>query len=404
MTYIQVDEVRIPNVTGSKLADARRVLTQQGFEVSTYADKHTNAPADTVTSQTPAAEATVRQGRGVALGISKEPLLVMPNLKGAAEADAKSTLSRLGIDLQALTYAHSALPAGQVLLQQPAKGTEGSTLKARLAVSLGPQSEVVSVPELKGMTPDKAKETLSALGFRRVELVPSKLGKPNVVLQDPKAGARIDVSAPVTVYYDVKNKQVIRIPDVKGLALQQAIGSLQASGLRVGEVTSKPFDASKPRGVLSYYPEGYTLWGADVELVTNGEPGRFTVGQPLLPGAPATAIPKPNVGVIIAGGVPEAPAQPTQPPVIGAAEQRTLNLPGGREVPIFYDPNNYAFLKDRPYQFKVEVTDTQGSRVALERNMPANQAVQDTIVIYGKTELRMFIDGQIVLVYNPTTQ
>lgn len=74
---------------------------------------------------------------------------------------------------------------------------------------------------------------------------------------------------------------------------------------------------------------------------------------------------------------------------------------GGRAIPIEYDPANYGFLRGRAYAFRVEITDEQGERVAIDRQMGPDEPVSDTVVVFGEAELRMYIDGQIILAYNP---
>ena len=79
----------------------------------------------------------------------------------------------------------------------------------------------------------------------------------------------------------------------------------------------------------------------------------------------------------------------------------TLPAAGGREVPITLDPANYAFLQGRTFELRIEVTDEQGTREVLRRVMASDEPVNTTVTVYGETELRMYLDDQIVLAYNP---
>ena len=398
--YAQVGEVSVPDIVGENVRDATLTLQNLGFEVSTYPDSTRQAPPESVTSQTPAAGASVRRGRGVALGVSTAGETSVPRLVGLGRSEAEAALGSAGLELSRLAFRNAPQLAGTVLAQQPVGGsTLQTTNKAvQLTLSLGPKAQRVSLPRVVGKRLDVAEKQLNKLGFRQVVTVPTRLGPPGVTAQTPKAGVKASVSAPVTLYYTVANRQVIPVPPVRGLNLERAAERLQAAGLRVGQVITDPFDPTKPRGVSTVLPKAYTLWGTAVELHTNGDAGSYEVQAPALPPDRTNTGPR-------AGQTGTGQARGNQ---AGTGQNRLSqnpvpNLPatGGRVIPIAYDPANYSFLQGRAYEFKVEVTDDEGTRVALERSVGPDEAVDDTVTVYGETELRMYIDGQIVLAYNP---
>ena len=395
--YAQVGVVRVPEVVGLSADDASQTLRAQGFEVSTYSDSAPGAPPESVTRQTPAAGASVRRGRGVALGVSTAGTSTVPRLIGLSQQGAEAVLTRAGLELVGLAYRNAPQLEGTVLAQRPAAGETASqtnTGTVQLTLSLGPRTRHVRLPSVVGKRLDVARQQLSKLGFRQVVSVPTRLGAPGVTAQTPRAGQRVSVSAPVTLYYAVANRQVVAVPAIRGLDLARAAERLQAAGLRVGLVTADPFDPAKPSGVNAAKPDAYTLWGTAVELHTNGNAGSYNVQAPAPPPLQPRAGPlQPN------GARVSRPGQDRTT----AARPNAAPLPatGGRVIQIDYDPANYSFLQGRAYEFKVEVTDDAGTRVALERAMQPDEVVQDSVTIYGETELRMYIDGQIVLAYNP---
>ncbi len=392
--YAQVGVVRVPDVVGLSANDASQTLRAQGFEVSTYPDSAPGTPPESVTRQTPAAGASVRRGRGVALGVSTAGTSTVPRLTGLSQSDAEAVLARAGLELVGLTYRNAPQPQGTVLVQRPAAGETVSTGTVQLSLSLGPQPRHVRLPRVVGKRLDVAQQQLSNLGFRQIVTVPVRLGPPGVTAQTPTAGQRVSVSAPVTLYYTVANRQVVPVPPLRGLALAQAAERLQAAGLRVGFVTTDPFDPAEPSGVSEVKPDAYTLWGTAVELHTNGDAGSYRVQTPALPPlrtrTEQAQRPGPNAAQLGNAGN-----------VASRTNATPLPATGGRVISIDYDPANYSFLQGRAYEFKVEVTDDEGTRVALERAMKPDEVVQDSVTVYGETELRMYIDGQIVLAYNP---
>ncbi len=195
---------------------------------------------------------------------------------------------------------------------------------------------------------------------------------------------------------------MVPVPAVVGLDVQRAAERLQDAGLRVGWVVPEAFDPTKPRGVLSVTPEDYTLWGTPVTLRTNGNAGTFRAREPALPQSPFTD--SPAIGPQTTGqpNTLEGPGSAVTPDGAGQTRAATrLPATGGREIPISIDPANYSFLQGRAYTLRVEVTDAEGDRVALSRTMGPDEAVTDMVVVYGEAELRMYIDDQIILAYNP---
>ena len=394
--YAQVGVVRVPEVVGLSAGDASQTLRAQGFEVSTYPDSAPGTPPESVTRQTPEAGASVRRGRGVALGVSTAGTSTVPRLTGLSQRDAEAVLARAGLKLVGLAYRNTPQPEGTVLTQRPAAGTASPTSAGavQLTLSLGPRTRHVRLPRVVGKRLDVAQRQLSNLGFRQVVAVPTRLGPPGVTVQTPKAGQRVSVSAPVTLYYTVANRQVVPVPPLRGLALAQAAERLQAAGLRVGFVTTDPFDPAQPSGVSEVEPDTYTLWGTAVELHTNGDAGSYRAQTPALPPLRTRTeqAQRPGPNAAQPGNAGNVASRPNAAP---------LPATGGRVISIDYDPANYSFLQGRAYEFKVEVTDDEGTRVALERAMQPDEVVQDSVTVYGETELRMYIDGQIVLAYNP---
>ncbi len=391
--YVEVGVVRVPDVTGQNAAEASRTLERLGFEVSTYPDVARTAGTvpDGVTDQTPDAGALVRQGRGVALAVDRSTGGTVPRLVSLSVSEAEAALENADLTVATLSYRNAPRPVGTVLGQRPQAGPSAAQ-SVELTVSLGPRTQRVALPRLVGQPLRAARQQLRALGFRRVEAVPVRLGAGGVTAQRPRAGTRVSVSAPVTLLYTVANAQVVPVPPVAGLDLPRAAERLRAAGLRVGQVVTDPYDPSRARGVSAVQPEGYTLWGTAVDLRTNGAAGTF------VPRAPALPTPQGEASGTRPLSGPQSPTVRLTP-----APELTPTLPetGGREVPITLDPANYAFLQGRTFELRIEVTDAQGTREVLRRVMASDEPVDTTVTVYGETELRMYLDNQIVLAYNP---
>ncbi len=384
--YVEVGEVQVPGVVGQEVGEAGRTLQSLGFEVSTYPDPA--AALNRVGTQTPAEGAVVRRGRGVVLSVGEGRGEALPTLTGMTQAQAAEALAAAKLS-PAVSYRHAPQPAGVVLAQRPGAGVVPDGASVALTVSLGPRPPRVALPQLVGARVDVAERRLSALGFRRVERVPTRVGTPGVNAQTPAAGVRAALGEPVTLFYTVGNRQVVPVPSVVGLDVEAAARRLQASGLRVGWISEDTFDPAQPRGVLEVTPPDYTLWGTPVTLRTNGNAGSYRALEPALPRA-ASGQGAPALSPAHQDSATPRPQTRTPSPLPG----------GGFEIPVFLDPAYYSFLQGRPYTYRVEVSDDRGDRVVLDRSAAADEVIDAAVTVYGAAEVRTYIDGDIISAYN----
>lgn len=387
--YLEVAEVRVPEVVGADFQAAQAALREAGLQVAPYTENVPEASIDSVTAQNPVAGTTVRQGRSVSVGVNAPPSDTrVPSLIGSAQNDIAAQLSDRGLQLGEVNYQYSNEPVGQIIGQSPQAGELlGAGSGVDITVSRGQEEREAALPNLVGLPLEEARRRLEGLGFRRIEEVPTRLGRAGVNAQNPRPGESAQVSAPVTLYYTFSGGQVVRVPNVRGLPLERAEQALRSAGLRVVWVSEDPYDPAKPPGVSEINPSNYTLRGTPVSLRVNGSAGDF---QPN-----ANRPNQPNQGAQGDGARGDANAQ-------GSNQGRNPQRSDGRTIPVNFDPAIYGtFLRGKPYEFRLDVTDDEGERTVISRSMPADEALNDSVEVYGEAELRMFIDGQIVLAFNP---
>src|SRR5690606_5871349 len=127
------------------------------------------------TSQSPAAGATVKQGRTVHLGVNTASAEArVPDMLGMREEDARARAQELNLPLGTVTYQFGPQHVGTVVDQTPPGGNRlVPPEKLPLIVSRGRDIATVTIPELVGTDVDVAVEQLAALGLTRVESVPA---------------------------------------------------------------------------------------------------------------------------------------------------------------------------------------------------------------------------------------
>lgn len=170
--------LKIPSITGKTMAQATKILNDQGFDIkiqdSVYID--TLAPL-LVTRQFPEADAVVKINRTVYLTVNRSvpPMISMPRLVGSFR-NAILILRQSGLKLGDTTYRldfakNSVLD--QLYNGQPVKpGTKipmGSTIS--LVLGSGISNITAPVPDLFGMTYSEAVSVLDSMHISHVPVL-----------------------------------------------------------------------------------------------------------------------------------------------------------------------------------------------------------------------------------------
>ena len=393
---LRVDDVRLPDVRGVPYADATERLRAVGLRVLTYPDVDAAAAPGTVVSQTPPSGSVVRGGRTVSLGVNAAAeARQVPTLVGLPERDALARAAGLAIGVERVVYVSVDRPVGLVVAQRPEAGTvlgQGEALT--IEVSRGVDGNPIDLPDVRGMTLDEARAALAEAGVRRVDAVAADLSfdRPNTVTdQRPMAGTEVMPSTPVTLVYALEGTRVVRVPQVEGQPLWQAQLAIRAAQLALGPVRLVD-DPTRPAGVLEVRPAGYTVVGSPVALVVNG-PVRDVVQPDLDRG-------QFGLDPFDPGDADVAPAEPDVP----APGTTTLQADGSRLIPFRFDPSQVgvAALTREPYRLTLVVSDAEGERTVLDRELAAGEGVVTSIRIEGDEPLlQTFINGAFFQAWRP---
>ncbi len=156
--------IRVPSVTGMKLADAEAALRQAGLTPGKVTEAtSTTIPSGVVISTNPVAGLAWPQTRPVA--IVQSAGIPLPNLVGQQQDAAQQLAQQDGFQLNPEQDMNSDQPAGTITRQSPMAGTpitpgEVVTIK----VSAGPQ--LVDIPNVDGTQEDHAIHVLTDAGFQ----------------------------------------------------------------------------------------------------------------------------------------------------------------------------------------------------------------------------------------------
>lgn len=158
--------VRVPDVAGSSLADARRSLKKVGLAPGMVTREFSEEVARGEVIRTDPRAGTDRNpDTAVALVVSKGSPVDVPDVTGLSVEDATAELAEEGLKVDVLPgRVHSSEADGDIAKQSPGAGTEAAEGDSiELTVSKGPR--MLDVPDITGRDVDEARATLEEAGF-----------------------------------------------------------------------------------------------------------------------------------------------------------------------------------------------------------------------------------------------
>jgi beta-lactam-binding protein with PASTA domain len=246
----------VPDVTGATRDQAEMLLQREGLRIgSVKFDEDARVTPGYVISQRPGPGAnTVANGK-VHIVISGPDLVMLPQIVGRDENEAKEALEEAGLRRGGVVRQHDDyIPEGVVIDAEPTDELWVPRLtKIAMVVSLGPDS--APVPGLQGMWDEDAKEFIYDLGFDPdIRREYGRYAEGIVVDQFPSAGTDTELGEGVEIVVS-KGAPPVDIPDVTGLTVAEATTAMRTAGLVVQEerMRVKDFAWSEPI-IGSQYP------------------------------------------------------------------------------------------------------------------------------------------------------
>lgn len=240
--FLAPQQVDVPALVGLSKDEATTAATELGLTTTIAAKVHDfSVRPGYVISQDPA-RGTMTEGAAIALTVSTgPPPLAVPNVVGMTMDVATVRLKTHQLEIGTVTNRFDVAPAGTIIEQNPSDGRLQWGSKVGLVVSRGPRS--VGVPEVTGMTVEKAKGALLAAGFEVTitDVYSDNVAPGKVVGTVPGGGAEAPEGSAIEIQRSVgpEFKELV-MPDVRNLSLDAARAKLLNLGLRVSvqEVTS----------------------------------------------------------------------------------------------------------------------------------------------------------------------
>jgi len=201
---LKTREVVVPPLTGKTVNEATAVLSEAGLYLKVEEGRRLDpkVAAGQIMLQDPAAGIRTRRERSIKVWVSAGPRsTVVPALPGESERTAQLRLEQEGLALKNIAEIRSAeYSIGAVVAQYPAPKTSG--VEVSLLVNRGERGARFVMPDLIGVSGERAADLLRARGFR-VSVVgehPYPGVPPGIVLrQNPQAGFQIAPGEPISL-------------------------------------------------------------------------------------------------------------------------------------------------------------------------------------------------------------
>ncbi|MCK7676938.1 PASTA domain-containing protein [Corynebacterium sp. CCM 9186] len=244
----------IPQVLGMDPATATATVTEAGFEPVSRSVYDDTVPFDQVVGTDPPGEQRVPRGEPVSVLIS----LGAPTVP-ALPTDHDSGRFRAALTERTLNWRDGAsvysddVPAGGVVNTEPPSGAT-VPVAGTVTVHLSKGPAPVQIPRVSGMSGDEARAALERAGFAvsaTDEEFDPEVDGGNAITTEPPAGSTLKRGSEVTLV--VSN--ALTVPDIIGIAEDEALGELSDAGLSVGEVSRSDLVGATAHAVMDVSPK-----------------------------------------------------------------------------------------------------------------------------------------------------
>jgi eukaryotic-like serine/threonine-protein kinase len=200
-------QTAVPNITGSKLSEAKASLKANHLVLGTQTKQASDTvPLNHIISQNPPPGARVARGSPVNVTVSSGPSTVsVPSVVGESQSDAINALHDAGLRVLINDGPSDTVPKDHVISQDPGAGSDVPTgHTVTILVSQGPQSQ--PLPDVTGQNAKQAQKLLEQdYGLVVTQqpytgTTPCTFTPNSVCAEDPKPGTLVSPGDSVTLF------------------------------------------------------------------------------------------------------------------------------------------------------------------------------------------------------------
>jgi serine/threonine-protein kinase len=248
--YVNRDQSNlVPELAGLDVAQALNAISGFGWDSTQTAEASDTIEEGDVIRTAPSAGVRLDRGDDISIVVSSGPApRLIPEIIGRTIEDARAALEALGLVLQEGERVNDEDVAAGTIVSwvvpaQPGLVAGGTALPGTIIVaqvSAGPEAR--DVPDLTGLSAAEATAELEAVGLVAAPLAdefhPSvPIG--GVARQNPPSGSKAAKGS--TVEFAIsKGPDLVVVPALAGLTVEQVATALTNSGLALGEAKGDP--------------------------------------------------------------------------------------------------------------------------------------------------------------------
>ncbi|MCL2579736.1 MAG: Stk1 family PASTA domain-containing Ser/Thr kinase [Oscillospiraceae bacterium] len=191
--FAQVEEVRVPNLVGLRFDTALSQYAELGVEIIQESVTHNvDFAPGVIFEQNPRAGRTVREGSEIRVMVSEgQQVFQLENFNGQPSHMVRSWLRERGLQYEIFNEHNSTVVVGDIIYTNPSALSEvrsGDIIQ--LFVSIGQDVQLRSVPDVRGMTLQAARQMLEMHNLRVGEVTYDQSDQPTdtVIAQTPDSG------------------------------------------------------------------------------------------------------------------------------------------------------------------------------------------------------------------------
>jgi serine/threonine-protein kinase len=214
------EAMKVPDVVNLAYADAARLLTEKGLNVTPNPVAKEGVGDEIVYEQNPAANQPTKPGDTITLTYNpSKPPVQVPAIQGLTIADATAKLQAVGLLLTVTeTRLDPTLGNGQIISQDPQATQQlpaGGTVKVVVSGGAGQ----VIIPNVSNQTSTAAQTLLQGAPYKFVVTIENEpsatVAKGLVTRTDPLFGMPVNSGSAIKVYLS-SGPQQIAVPSVEG--------------------------------------------------------------------------------------------------------------------------------------------------------------------------------------------
>ena len=274
----EVETVDVPNFVGMKLEDVQNNKNYKfNFRII---DTNQGTNVNEITAQDPeSGTKKIKENATIKLTVyTNKKKVEVPKVKNYLEQKAVEKLTDKGFTAYDIQKVYSAdVAAGYVIECSPQEGTDQyPDTPLTLIVSNGPTPELIEIPSVTGLSFDKAKANLEALGFKTEKAMVASALDPGVVIgTDPLPGNKL-TKRKITIQVSDGSKirrsveYIVGLPEDEYAEMAVQIIQNNADGTNVILFDNKIVPATGAEAKTTVSPDGAVNDKKKITTMVNG--------------------------------------------------------------------------------------------------------------------------------------